>query len=122
MKFKSPKQKKGQYYEKLAVEYFKNQGLKLIEKNFHCACGEIDLILKDQAILVFTEVRFRNNFSHGGAAETVNHFKQQKIIKTAKFYLLRYGLSEQVACRFDVLGLTKKENQLHYQWIKNAFQ
>ena len=120
----SPTQKSGKHYEVLALKYFKQQGLQLLEKNFNCRCGEIDLILKDHNSLVFAEVRFRKSTNYGSAAETVNYHKQQKLIKAAQFFLLKHRHYESFPCRFDVLGISlgKEKNTIDYHWLKNAFQ
>ncbi|MDC0598502.1 YraN family protein [Gammaproteobacteria bacterium] len=118
----SPSQQKGQRYEKLAMRYLKKQGLRLLEQNFYSASGEIDLILMDADILVFVEVRFRENSRYGNALESVTYSKQKKILNTAKLYLLKRGLYGTVPCRFDVVGLHKINNAVEFQWIKNAFQ
>lgn len=121
-KLVSPRQQKGFHFEQLAKKYLCDQGLTLVKQNFWCPCGEIDLILKDKDVLVFTEVRFRTKAHHGSALESIHYNKQQKIIKTAKLFLLKHGLTERVSCRFDVIGLSSTNNQIQYQWIKNAFQ
>lgn len=118
----SPTQRKGYHFEKLALDYLINKGLQLVEINFTCTCGEIDLILQDNDTLVFTEVRFRKNSNYGGAIASIQLAKQKKIIKTAKFFLLRHGLTEKLPCRFDVIGLSMTDTRIEYLWIKNAFQ
>lgn len=121
-KLLSPTQQRGHHFEKLALNYLLKRGLEVVEINFSCSCGEIDLILKDSDTLVFTEVRFRKNNSYGGAVASIHLAKQKKIIRTAKFFLLGHGLTEELPCRFDVIGLSLNSAQVEYLWIKNAFQ
>jgi putative endonuclease len=91
----------------------------LITKNYRARYGEIDLILKDKATIVFAEVRSRNSMVFGGAAASVTYTKQQKIIKTAMHYLLTHKLHNKMPMRFDVIAFEGKTEELH--WIKHAF-
>lgn len=119
---RSPSQQKGLYFEKLALTYLKKQGLVLLEQNYHCRFGEIDLVMRDNAAVVFIEVRFREKSEFGFAFDTVDKRKQQKLIKTAQLYLLQHELYEQVSSRFDVISATIQQNKPKLQWIRNAFQ
>lgn len=118
----SPSQIKGLYYENLALKYLKKQGLKLLQKNYHCRLGEIDLIMQDEDCIVFIEVRYRNNADFGNGLDTVNINKQHKLIKTAQLYLIQKGLYEKIPARFDVISISNGELNPQLCWIKNAFQ
>lgn len=115
------KQLIGQAAEDAAALYLQQHGLQLIERNFSCKTGEIDLILQDNEQLVFAEVRFRKNNLFGGAAASVTLAKQQKLQRTANYYLNRW--QPPPACRFDVLAMTLDAQQqiICENWIKNAF-
>ncbi len=113
---------RGDKVELFAENHLKKQGLKLAEKNFNSRYGEIDLIMLDGSILVFVEVRFRANTSFGSGAETVDHRKQQKIIKTAQLYLQSNKKMQQRDCRFDVVSVTLASQEPMIEWHKNAFQ
>lgn len=104
--------------ERTAARYLVARGLRLITSNYHCRTGEIDLIMLDGDTLVFVEVRFRRNPSHGTPAETVTATKQRRLIRCARHYLMRHRLHEALPCRFDILGIGPDEK---YQWIRNAF-
>ena len=78
--------------------------------------------MKDKKSIVFIEVRYRENFNYGTSTETITFNKQQKIIKTAYFYLYKENLYEKVCSRFDVIALSGTLNQLAVNWIKDAFQ
>ena len=112
---------KGHAWEKFAIDYLKDQGLKLICKNYNCRLGEIDLIMQDQDNLVFVEVRYRKFEDYGDSAASVNRQKQRKIINTAKLYLLENDLYDKCYCRFDVVAINLKHNQPDIEWISNAF-
>lgn len=107
--------------ELFVKDYLEQQGLTLVTSNFHSRFGEIDLIMKDKEDLVFVEVRYRSNALFGSAAESVNYSKQQKIIKTAQFYLLNEKKYQQLNCRFDVVSVTLHHQELQATWYQHAF-
>lgn len=111
----------GQAIENLACKYLQEQGLKLLERNYRCRLGEIDLVMQENKVLIFVEVRFRKNLYFGSAAESVTSSKQHKLVKTAKYYLQQKKLTDSTACRFDVLGITNSPQSPQIEWIKNAF-
>jgi len=107
----------GNAAEDLACVFLQKKGLKLIERNFRCAFGEIDLIMQDGKTLVFIEVRLRSSVNFGGAAMNINQSKQQKIRRSAALYLQTHGDS---ACRFDAILMSKVDiNAL--EWVQDAF-
>ncbi len=111
---------KGQEAETRAAHFLQTQGLILVQRNFRCKLGEIDLIMKDQSTLVFVEVRLRSNRFFTQAAESVNWQKQRKLINAAQFYLQQHKLVDAVPCRFDVIAI--ENNAINpSNWIKNAF-
>ncbi|NLW03871.1 MAG: YraN family protein [Pseudomonadaceae bacterium] len=120
-KLPTNKQHLGQAAEDAAALLLQQQGLELIERNFNCKTGEIDLIFKDNEQLVFVEVRFRKNQLFGGAAASVTLAKQQKLQRAAHFYLSRW--QQPPTCRFDVMAMTFNTSQqiICENWIKNAF-
>lgn len=111
----------GQLGEKIALETLVSGGYKVLERNFRCKIGEIDIIAKDQDALVFIEVRSKSDSVHGVPQETVNRKKQQKIRRTAEYYLLKNRLQD-IYCRFDVVGILWQGNkEPHIEIIKDAF-
>lgn len=107
-----------------ACEFLKNQGLQFVTKNFRTPLGEIDLIMQDQEVLVFVEVRLRKNLGFGLGADSISSSKKKKLIQTATIYLQREKLLEKIACRFDVIAMTlvDKEIDKRVLWIRDAFQ
>lgn len=101
-----------------AAQFLRAQGLKLLQQNYRCRYGEIDLVLQDAGTLVFAEVRLRTNSGFGGAAASITHDKQRKLILAAQHYLAR--LSPVPACRFDAVLLDTLEDA-QPQWIRSAF-
>lgn len=108
---------RGRQAERLAALYLQQQGLQLLESNYHCRFGEIDLIMRDRQELVFVEVRLRSRSQFGDAAESITADKQKKLLATASHYLARHGTQ---ACRFDALLLESLEDIVP-RWIRNAF-
>ena len=106
----------GTEYEKKAGAYLEGQGYEVLEYNYRCRMGEIDIIARDGTVLVFIEVKYRKNDESGNPLEAVDIRKQRKIIKVARYYLYqkKYG---DVPCRFDVIGICGS----HIEHIKDAF-
>jgi len=103
----------GRDAEARALNFLLQHGLTLIEKNFRCRTGEIDLIMRDAHILVFIEVRSRKDRRFGGAAASVGLLKQQRLWRSAAFYLLRFR--KPPACRFDLVAIDGDD----LRWMKN---
>ncbi len=112
---------KGKSTETIALKYLKRRGLKIIDRNFRAHCGEIDLIMRDQDCLVFVEVRYRHNTQYGSSIESIGFAKQQKIIKTAQYYLLQNQKLARQTCRFDIVAIDHEINGINIKWVKNAF-
>ena len=114
----------GKSAEKAACQYLKKLNFKLIEKNYRCRFGEIDIIMLDKQSLVFIEVRFRKNKNYGSGAESVTIGKQKKLINTASHYLQNHPESARYSTRFDVISISEEPtlscNKI--EWIRNAFQ
>ncbi len=110
------KNNQGLEAESIAATFLQNQGLTLVQRNFHCKFGELDLIMKDGNTLVFVEVRLRSNHQFGDAAMSITPQKQRKLILTAQHFLQLHGES---ACRFDAI-LMQEAKISQVQWIRNA--
>lgn len=105
--------------EALAEQFLTRKGLKLIQRNFRCRGGEIDLIMKDGSGLVFVEVRLRTHKGFASAAESVASRKQQRVILAAQHYLATLGSTPP--CRFDVIAMDALD-AARINWIRDAFQ
>lgn len=104
--------------EQLAAAYLQRQGLSLVARNYRCRFGEIDLIMREGASLVFVEVRLRSRSDFGGAAASIGAAKQGKLVRTAQHYLST--LRNIPPCRFDALLLHSSGGH-DIEWVKNAF-
>lgn len=118
-----PKQASPEEDSEQAAAYFLyyHHGLKFIQRNFSCKVGEIDLIMHDGSHWVFVEVRVRTNPHFADGAASVTSSKQKKLKKAALYYLQQHKLLDKVAIRFDVVSISKKNNQWHFDWIQHAF-
>ena len=111
------KRQVGTQYESMAVQYLTEAGYHILERNFRCRTGEIDIIAKDGAYLVFVEVKYRASAACGAALEAVDYRKQQSILRVAQYYMVSHGYGTQTNCRFDVVAIQGTEITL----IQNAF-
>lgn len=115
------RQEVGNAAENLACEYLQAQGLRLITRNFSCKMGEIDLIMAQDNTVVFVEVRARTKKDGYDPIESITYHKQQRLFKTASFFLQKKGWLDAHPCRFDVIGITYSMGQPEIRWIKHAF-
>lgn len=106
----------GAHYEREAGKYLAERGYEILEYNFRCRLGEIDIIARDGEYLVFCEVKYRWGAGQGDPMEAVDLRKQRRISKCAAYYLMRRGLCDTL-CRFDVVSVKDGKIRL----IRNAF-
>ena len=106
----------GRSGEDKAEKYLKKQKYKILERNFSCTLGEIDIIAQDGEFLVFVEVKARSSTAFGKPGEAVDEFKQMKIIKTALYYQ-KIKRKFDMPVRFDVVEVLDNDINL----IKSAF-
>jgi putative endonuclease len=113
---------RGDRGEAAAVKYLRAQGYRVIERNFRCPWGEIDLVARDNDTLVFVEIKARQSRAFGEPHEAVGEWKQRRLIRTAQTYLSRHRLGENVSTRFDVVAVLLTPSGAEIQVIKNAFE
>jgi len=116
----------GQNAEDLALQFLQSKGMRLIDRNYRCKMGEIDLVMRCDSELVFVEVRYRKHASFGSGAESVDYRKQQKILKSAEYFLQKHSKYATLPCRIDVVSITAAQKssdpQSGIDWIPNAIQ
>ena len=110
---------KGFLAERQVKQYLCKQGLTWLESNYACRMGEIDLIMRDGACLVFVEVRARRSNAFGGAAASITTSKRRKLVRTASHFLLTHAALRDCATRFDVVCLDGAPPTI--TWLKHAF-
>ncbi|NWG39747.1 MAG: YraN family protein [Hydrogenophilaceae bacterium] len=106
----------GKFAENRAEDLLKQAGLRIVDRNWHCRQGEIDLIAQDGDVLVFVEVRSRSHDAYGSAADSITPAKQRRIVRAARHYLAKLPVTP--ACRFDVVTLDQAKEPV---WIRSAF-
>ncbi|NIM70844.1 MAG: YraN family protein [Xanthomonadales bacterium] len=111
----------GQRWERFAEAYLRRHGLRVVQRNFGCRSGEIDLVLADRGCLVFAEVRYRRRNGFGGPAASVDGRKQRRITRAAAYFLARHREFAARPCRFDVISLSGHAERPRVEWIRNAF-
>jgi putative endonuclease len=112
----------GKHWENAALSHLQKAGLELIERNFHCRFGEIDLILAERDAIVFVEVRYRGDSARGDGAATVGSAKQTKLVRAAQLWLQARPQFAARPCRFDVIGCAGAAQQPQFDWVRNAFE
>mgnify|MGYP004690212485 CR=1 FL=1 len=113
------KKEVGNIGEEIAVEYLKNNNYKIIEKNFYCSQGEIDLTEKDKEEIVFIEVKTRTNINFGKPSEAVNEIKQKHMYKSAKYFLYKTKNLDKFI-RFDVIEVLIANRKFNINHIKQS--
>lgn len=103
--------------EQWACEYLQQRGLELLERNYRCRPGEIDLVMRDAGTVVFVEVRYRSRNGFGGALASIDTRKQAHILAAASHYLQRHDVNDPV--RIDVVGVRGRDR---IDWLQNAIQ
>lgn len=109
----------GKFGEDLACEYLKNQGYKIIDRNFRIRGGEIDIIAIDNNTTVYIEVKTRSSHEFGLPEESVTYHKLKFLERAAKFYRSNHKHLPELE-RIDVLSVDLSEKDPHYNLIKNA--
>lgn len=106
----NPRSTLGFMGELLAAEKLRQEGYVILERNYRCSVGEIDLVAREEGILVFVEVRTRSSEAYGTPLETVDYFKQRRLRAVARNYL-RERKPRYDGVRFDVVGILLKEGE-----------
>ena len=113
---------KGRAAEEVALDYLRAKGLELVESNYRCRLGEIDLILKDDDELVVAEVRLRSSGHFGTPAETITGRKRNRIIRATLHFISTRPEFRDAPVRFDVVAIDRRAGQLRSEWIRDAFR
>lgn len=109
--------------ENRVVRYLERRGLKRIAKNVNTRRGELDLVMLDDQIVVFLEVRFRGHGSRVRASLTVDAPKQRRILYAARSFLANRPEYYDYTCRFDVVGVDRTPaGTLRVDWVRDAFR
>lgn len=114
----------GRRGEDLALQYLEARGLRLLERNYRCKGGEIDLVMLDGTTLALIEVRSRSSSDFGGAAASVGTRKQRRFIVAARHLMLTRPQMRKLAARFDVVAVDRAEGsgEVVVTWVRDAFR
>lgn len=110
----------GQQAESWAAEYLVARGLRLIERNYRCKLGEIDLVMAEAGTVVFVEVRYRSSRRYGGALESVDRHKCRRLLAAAQHYMVERCVRGSV--RLDVVAIAPGAAGPEAEWIRNAIE
>ena len=113
------RKEQGRAGETAAASFLEKQGVSVLERNFFCRSGEIDLIGREGDTLLIVEVKMRTDNRQGSPCEAVDTRKQKKLCRVFDYYRMKHRLDEYVPVRFDVVEV---DSQYHCRWIKNAFE
>jgi len=114
----------GSRFEDLACERLEAAGLVLVERNFSCRHGELDLVMRDGEVLVFVEVRYRRGGGPGGfgdGIDSVGAGKRAKLVRAASAWLALHPRLANRTCRFDVVAIAGEADAAALDWRANAF-
>jgi len=115
------KKELGKKGEELALRFLKKKGYRIIEKNYVCKMGEMDIIGKEKDTLVFIEVKTRASTEFGPPQLAVHSSKQRQLSKVALNYLNEKRLND-VKARFDVVAIVLEQNREEIELIRDAFE
>lgn len=109
----------GTEYENIAKQYMRENNFAILESNYRCRYGEIDIVAKDltDGYISFVEVKYRSSNLYGMPYEAVNLKKQKRIINTSNIYIKEHHMSPYGKYRYDVVSIEKDK----IEYIKNAF-
>ena len=116
------KRKVGTEYEDMAAAYLEKQGYRIIERNFTCRTGEIDIIAEEKGFICFIEVKYRKGSGSGSGADAVNARKQRIICRISDYYRTRFAYRESTPVRFDVVECAGAgQGEIRVRWYRDAF-
>ncbi len=110
----------GKAGEDLAERYLKRQGYAIVERNYRCPLGEIDLIALHKRVVVFVEVKTRRADTSGAPLESVNAVKQRRLKRAALHYLNKHRLHDRDV-QFDVVGISLRSDPPAVEHVRHAF-
>lgn len=111
---------KGKKTEEIAAKYLREKGWKILEQNYVCKFGEIDLIALDGDAIVFVEVKYRSRDYYGDPGEAVTLYKQRRISRAACWYLIEHQWDDRV-CRFDVICIYGNKTMRHIEQAYDSY-
>ena len=118
---KAPHLRAGHNAEKQAARWLKHQGLKLVEQNYRCRWGELDMIMLDGPCLVIVEVRYRSTDAYGGSLHSITPSKRERLLRAADHFLQQRRRYRHHPVRFDLLAMSGDLTAPVIHWRRQAF-
>jgi len=112
---------RGRQAEDFALNLLQENGFLLVERNFRCKGGELDLVMRENDEIVFVEVRYRRVDDFGDGGESVDQWKQRKLRIAAESWLQRHDAMTFRGCRFAVMSVSGDPGAFQHEWIDDAF-
>ena len=112
----------GARIERAAAALLQAEGLSAVAANARYRDGELDLVMRDGAMLVFVEVRHRRSDAHGGGAASVDAPKRRRLVRAAQRFLLEHPQFAELPCRFDVVDAAGDPDAPRLNWLRDAFR
>ncbi|MHB1651034.1 MAG: YraN family protein [Desulfitobacteriaceae bacterium] len=107
--------------EEYAAQLLVKANLRIVERNYRCPKGEIDLIVQDGEQIIFVEVRGRSTGKRGWGEETITEWKRRRLFATAAFYLASQGYRDYPPLRFDIIALRWNQEKPEVKWLQGVF-
>lgn len=111
----------GKLGEEIIADYIIRLGYKILDRNFECKQGEIDIIALDKEELVFIEVKTRTGINYGEASEAITKYKKRHLVNSIKYYLYKRNLEDEFI-RIDVAEVYVKGENIKINYIKKAIE
>jgi putative endonuclease len=118
LKVKELNKIKGNYGENLAIEFLKENEYEILERNYKNKFGEIDIVARKREMIIFIEVKYRENLNYGEGVEAVDFYKRNHIRNVAKVFIMKNHL-ENLEIRFDVIEILKINTKYQITQIKS---
>ncbi len=115
------RQRLGRRGEAVAEDFLRRRGCRILARNYRCPLGELDLVVEEDGVVVFVEVKTRRGSRAGTGAEAVAPYKRRRLRRLARYFLAAHGFGV-VPCRFDVISLTVGVGRARVEVLRNAFQ
>ncbi len=113
---------RGDVVESAALAHLQAHGLQLLARNANSRGGELDLVMRDEGVVVFVEVRYRASAAFGGGAASVDAGKRRKLVHAARVFLARNASFADTPCRFDVVAASGDPSAPRLDWLRDAFR
>lgn len=112
----------GAQIEALASDYLQRHGLTPVAANAQYRGGELDLVMRDDGVLVFVEVRYRRSSGFGGGAASIDANKRRRLVHAAEAFLASHREYARLPCRFDVIDASGDRATPVFIWLRDAFR